>query len=82
MKKYDKIWVPDEDGEFEAVDIDSDTPELGKLSPEKDVIVLTIAEAIEMWKTATDWSEGKKGALDFNGFMREKGIFSGTTILK
>jgi len=80
MNKYDKVWVPDEDGEFEVVDIDSDTPELGRLSPKKNVIVLTIGELKQAVKDGYD--EGRdsqtNGWNDFKGvfeqFLKRKGI--------
>lgn len=49
MKQYDKVFVPDEYGQFEAVDYEDGHPEKGTLSKKNDVIVLTIEELIAMW---------------------------------
>lgn len=83
MKQYDKIYITDEDGEFEAVDIDSDTPEKGRLSPQLNAIVTTLEEIKELaihiakqWveETSDGSSTEEETTNDLRNYLKEKGI--------
>ncbi len=53
MKQYDKIWVPDEDGDYEVCDVEYIAPERGRVSPESNVVV--IPESV--YKGLIDWMD-------------------------
>lgn len=41
MKLYDIVWVPDRNGEHEAVHLYTENPEQGRIRREKNMVVMT-----------------------------------------
>lgn len=84
MKQYDRIWVSDENGDHEVCDVEYITPERGRLSPEDNVIVITIEELREVWDECRDetWQDARPTTKyekpnrlpGFEGYMQSKGI--------
>lgn len=57
MKKYDVILIPDEDdGDYEAVEIDSYTTAKGKWSMVPDKIVMTEDELLDLMQESIEYS--------------------------
>ena len=84
MKKYDKIYFPDEKGDFKVQEFYedyhewSDMPIDGICAEKNNVIVLTIEELREVWEAGknrgTEAHSGVNPYPNFKTYLTSKGI--------
>lgn len=56
MKKYDKIWVPDDTGQHEVVHIPSETEVEGSVIGVRNAIVLSEEELLDLMQESIEYS--------------------------
>lgn len=82
MKQYDRVWVPDENGEYGAYLLCPEVSAEEIISPKENVICLTIEELREICRAVvSEWVEIKPAGSvdadidkDLHNYLTSKGI--------